>query len=78
VVNARRGMQTANIAGGKTLITTEGATRRGLAGQRLGARRGQRVVRLMPEQIYADAARLGWSREEILRQLHRFGYILMR
>lgn len=78
VVNARRGMATANVAGRRALITTEGITRRGLAGQRLGAGRGQRVVRLMPEQIYADAERLGWSRDELIRQLVRFGYILMR
>jgi hypothetical protein len=79
IVNARRGMTT---AGGRS-FTTEGTTVRGLAGKRLGdatKQRGSRyrrsrVPRLMPEQIYAEADRLGWDRAEIVRQLTRFGYI---
>lgn len=75
LVNARRGMSTASVNGREVQITTEGATRRGLAGQRLGATRGSAVVRLMPEQIYADSRRLGWSREETAAQLRRHAYI---
>ena len=79
IVNARRGMTT---AGGRK-YTSEGTTVRGLAGKRLGEatkQRGSRyrrarMPRLMPEQIYAEADRLGWDREEIVRQLKRFGYI---
>lgn len=59
VVNARRGMYT---AGGRT-FTTGATTSRG-AGQR---------VRLMPEQIYLDAA---GDRDETVRLLKRFGYIV--
>jgi hypothetical protein len=60
VVNARRGMQTAGVHGRQVRITTEGATRRG-------------PLRLMPEQIYTDA---GGDRDEAIRLLRRFGYIL--
>lgn len=69
VVNARRGMQT---AGGR-LVTTEGTSRRGFAGRRMGSQTGRRSpVRPMPEQIYADA---GGDRDEAIRLLERFGYI---
>jgi hypothetical protein len=34
------------------------------------------VVRLTPEALYAEADRLGWSRDELTRQLTRFGYII--
>lgn len=67
VVNAHRGMATA--AGRK--VTREGTAKRGLAGKRLG-----RVQRLTPAQIFDEAARLNWAREEIVRQLTRFGYII--
>lgn len=78
VVNARRGMS----AAGDT--TTEGTTRRGLAGGRLGAwnadatrRRGARyrsarAPRLMPETIY----RIARDRDEALAMLQQHGYIL--
>lgn len=62
VVNARRGMQSAQAYGRDLKITTEGITKRGLAGSKLGATK----VRLMPESIYkiaenrADAIRLLW------------------
>lgn len=60
VVNARRG------ASGMT--TTEGITRRGLAGQRLGSGR----QRLTPAAIY----RLSSDRAETLRLLKTHGYLL--
>lgn len=99
VVNARRGMQTAQVFGQELQITTEGTTTRGFAGQRLiaeGARVsreqaefvrrrsrfgevGRRVSRqrvqtprLTPESIY----RFAKDREDALRLLKRFGYIL--
>lgn len=69
VVNARRGMYTA--AGRK--FTSQGATRRGLAGKRLGAKRGSQAARLMPEEIYREAK---GDRDEALRLLRFHGYIL--
>lgn len=72
VVNARSGMATAVVGGRRVQTTTSGATRRGLAGQRLGARRGGQSVRLMPESIYQLAS----SRDEAIRLLHQHGYIL--
>lgn len=84
VVNARRGMGTAHLAGRSLQVTSEGTTRRGLYGSR--ARRaggelarfpGQRYARvttprLMPEEIL----RISDSRAEQLRLLRRYGYIV--
>lgn len=56
-VNARRGMQTATVYGRQVLATTEAAGRR---------------VRLMPEQIYLEAA---GDRDEAVRLLKLHGYI---
>jgi hypothetical protein len=75
VTNAHRGLQSMSVAGRQVQTTTAGATRQGLAGTRLGAGRGQTAVRLTPEQIYTEADRLGWSRDELVGQLRRFGYI---
>jgi hypothetical protein len=58
VVNARRGMYE---AGGRS-FTTEATTKRGI----------NRRVRLMPEQIYREAA---GNRDETLRLLRLHGYI---
>lgn len=63
VVNARRGMSSAS--GRK--VTTEGTTRRGYSGQLL---RGN--TRLMPEQIYKEAA---GNRQEAIRLLRAHGFI---
>lgn len=52
--------------------TTAGTSRRGYASQVLQP--GQR--RLTPEGVYAEAQRLGWSREETLEALSAHGYIL--
>jgi hypothetical protein len=62
VVNARRG-----ASGLRGMTTTEGATRRGLAGQRLGGR-----ARLTPEGIYTVSA----TRAEAVERLRANGYIL--
>jgi hypothetical protein len=61
-------LQATKVAGQDVLISTEGTTRRGLAGRRLNGR-----ARLMPEQIYKIA---GDDRDEALRLLYRNGYLL--
>jgi hypothetical protein len=55
-----------------TNTTTEGGTRRGVAGRAMGAKRRQTVTRLTPESIYAWTE----SREEALRLLRANGYFL--
>lgn len=82
VVNARRGMRTAQIGGRSVLITTEGTTRRGWAYRYLnpsgagdvksGRYRSTRRPRLMPETIQEIAE----DREDYLRLLRANGYIL--
>ncbi|MEU8151776.1 hypothetical protein [Nonomuraea sp. NPDC048901] len=67
VVAARRGMKSV----GGQLVTTEGMTRRGAANRRM--RKG--AVRLMPEQILADAA---GDRDAAIRALRENGYLLQR
>lgn len=84
VVNARRGMYTADAYGRSLRATREGTTRRGLfaqqerrraiaAGQVPASGRGFRLrtPRLLPEEIY----RLAGSRDEAIAMLRRFGYI---
>lgn len=71
VVNARSGVYVASSDGYPVLATTTGTTVRGLAGQRLNGE-----IRLLPDEIFLQAERLGWDRTEILRQLQRFGYLL--
>ncbi|MCM6778040.1 hypothetical protein NDR87_30905 [Nocardia sp. CDC159] len=73
VVNARRGMNEAGVYGRTLLITTEGVTRRGLAGKRIRARgrTPKRTPRLMPEAIYQIAE----DRADVLRLLHLNGYL---
>lgn len=77
VVNARRGMQTPS-GGGPARYTTEGTTRRGYAGRRLGNltdNRGRYVrsatPRLMPDAIIRDAR----DREHALELLYEHGYL---
>lgn len=84
VLNAHRGMSTAQVFGQRLKVTSEGTTRRGLAGSRLGAwnadahrpagerYRRARAPRLMPESIYQIAD----SREDAIRLLKRNGFIL--
>lgn len=81
VVNARRGMRTAQIGGKDVLITSEGTTRRGWAHNYLGGRdvrtAGTRYARsarprLMPETIQ----RVATNREDYLRLLRANGYLL--
>jgi hypothetical protein len=71
VVNARSGVYVANSNGQQALATTTGTTVRGLAGQRLDGE-----IRLLPDEIFLQAERLGWDREEILSQLKRFAYVI--
>jgi hypothetical protein len=72
VVNADSGVYVARAHGQDLLATTTGTTARGLAGRRLGAN----TPRLMPEEIFLQAQKLGWDRTEVLGQLQRFGYLL--
>jgi hypothetical protein len=84
VVNARRGMATAHMAGRTLQTTSEGTTRRGLYGSRMRRAGGEfarfpghrysRVTtpRLMPEEIL----RIADNRAEQLRLLRRYGYIV--
>ena len=72
------------LYGRDVYVTTEGTTTRGLAGQRLGARRDgvrlpgerygrARAPRLLPQQIFTEA---GSDRDLARRLLHTNGYIL--
>lgn len=72
VVNARRGMSTATVFGRKVSTTTEGVTRRGFAGQRMRLAGVASPVRLTPQAIYELAS----DRDEAIRLLYRFGYLL--
>lgn len=75
-------LQRTRVFGQDVFVTTEGVTRRGLAGQRLGnfgetraagqRYRSSRTPRLMPESIYEIAR----GRDDALRLLRRFGYVL--
>lgn len=80
VVNARRGMQKAQVFGRDSVITTEGTTRRGRANQALTTSRrntggtrdsGAAPIRLMPESIY-EAAK---DRDDAVRLLALHGFI---
>jgi hypothetical protein len=84
VVNARRGMYTADAYRRQVAATSEGATRRGYfyrQERRRAIDRGLvpasgrgfqlRTPRLMPEEIY----RLAESRDEAIAMLRRFGYL---
>lgn len=76
-------LEATRVYGQDLYITSEGVTRRGLAGKRLiestGYIRGTgrygtaRVPRLMPESIYQIA---GDDRDEAIRLLRRFGYVI--
>lgn len=72
VVNAESGVFVARAFGQDVLTTTTGTTARGLAGRRLGSG----TPRLLPDEVFLQAERLGWDRVEVLRQLKRFGYLL--
>jgi hypothetical protein len=76
VTNTHRGLRSMSVAGQRLQVTGQGATRRGFAGQRLGARKGASAIRLTPESIYSEAERLGWSRDETIRALKANGYII--
>jgi hypothetical protein len=86
VVNAKSGVYVARAYGEEVLATTTGITVRGAAGKRLesggtttlpGQRyRSATTPRPLPDEIFLQAERLGWDREEILRQLKHFAYVL--
>jgi len=70
VVNARRGLYETRVFGRDVQATTEGMTRRGLAGRQLGGT--TRGLRLTVRQIYIDAA---GDRELAVSLLRRYGYL---
>lgn len=84
VVNARRGMQRAQVFGQDVWRTLEGTTRRGYAYTQIGVNRtldrriaGERYfrtqnVRVMPETIYA----LAKDREDAIRLLKLNGFVI--
>lgn len=72
VVNARRGIKTVRVFGQDVSTTTEGITRRGLAGQRMRSAGIASPVRLTPQAIYSLAS----DRSDAIRLLRRYGYIL--
>ncbi|MFI7168184.1 ADP-ribosyltransferase [Rhodococcoides fascians] len=76
VVNADRGMQVAQVYGRRLAYTTEGTTRRGVAGQiiRSRGRNPTTTPRLMPEAILEIAE----DQADALRLLRLNGYILNR
>lgn len=89
VVNARKGISVARAYGQDVLRTLEGTTKRGIAGKRLGDEGFSKTVglkssryayartpRLLPDEIFLQAEKLGWDRAEVLRQLRRFAYVL--
>jgi hypothetical protein len=69
VINAHRGLYTADAYGVRVKATQEGVTKRALAGSRFDSKRSPR---LRPESIYQIAK----DREDALRLLRRFGYLL--
>lgn len=86
LVNAQRGIRTAQIDGRNIKYTTEGTTRHGFAASRMigsgyakeFVKNGGRYTkvdrpRLMPETIYA---RCGDDHEKALSMLYKYGWIL--
>lgn len=72
VINAQRGMYTADVFGIRAKATREGVTKRGQFGKADRAAGRAASPRLRPEAIYKIA---GDDREEALRLLRRFGYL---
>jgi len=77
-------LERVDVYGHQVFVTREGVTRRGVAGKKLDSINGSerlgksryasaRAPRLMPESIYELA---GNDRDEAIRLLKRFGYIL--
>jgi len=72
VVNARRGMRSAQLGGRSVLTTTEGTTRRGAARLAMGQRYSRTArPRLMPETIQ----QLATDKADYLRLLSLHGYM---
>ena len=66
VVNARRGMRQASVFGRQTLITTEGTTRRGVAGRRL-IEQGAGTERVA-EEFATRVTRQGRQQRQVRRE----------
>jgi hypothetical protein len=85
VVNAYDGVTTATFGGREVQATTAGTTSRGVFGGyevlpdgtwRKRAAGEVAPPRLLPDEVFALAEEFDWDREEILRQLRRFAYLL--
>lgn len=85
VVNAYDGVQVVQAFGRDVATTTSGTTRRGLYGGyevmpdgslRKRLKSETLPPRLLPDEIFAQAEIEGWSREETLTVLQRFGYVI--
>lgn len=85
VVNAYDGVQVVQAFGRDIATTTAGTTRRGLYGGyevlpdgslRKRLKSETLPPRLLPDEIFAQAELEGWTREETLTVLKRFGYVL--
>lgn len=83
VVNAYDGVQVVQSFGREIRATTSGTTRRGLYGGyevrpdgSLVKRSGPAPPRLLPDEIFAEAEHEGWTREQTLTALQRFGYVI--
>lgn len=74
--NAIHELRYVSIAGSRPQTTLRSAARRGDVGQRSGASAPSTALRITPEALYAEADRLGWSRDETINQLKHFGFIL--
>jgi hypothetical protein len=74
VVNARRGLYRTEVFGRDVQATTEGTTRRGIAGQVMRTRlpNGTGGLRLSVAQIFADA---GEDRALVADLLRKYGYL---
>lgn len=70
VVNARKGMSTADVFGRRLRVTNEGTSRRGYGRTRMNAQ-GVQGPRLTPDAIYQIAQ----SRDEALKLLRQYGYL---
>jgi hypothetical protein len=73
-INSVRELRFVSVAGSRPQTTSRNTARRGDAGTRSGATTKQ-PPRVTPEALYAEADRLGWSRDETIKQLKVFGYI---
>lgn len=87
VVNAYQGVTVVSSFGREIRVTTSGTSVRGLYGgyevqpdgslrKRTSRERARLPPRLLPDEIFAQAETEGWTREQTLVALSRFGYVI--